>query len=97
MAELMAKDYRARGYTQIVALRGLPFAATRDGRIVTVAPIDAVSWTKETASRFDSFTAERKALAPKAVAELRITGEATALAKKQLKTQGWSVVEKQKP
>ena len=97
MAELMAKDYRARGYTQIVALRGLPFASTRDGRIVTVAPIDALSWTQESATRFGSFTTERKALAPKANGELRITGEATALAKKQLKTEGWSVVEKQKP
>ena len=97
MAELMAKDYRPRGYTQIVALRGLPFAATRDGRIVTVAPIDAVSWTQETATRFGSFTTERKALAPKAAGELRITGETTALAKKQLKAEGWSVVEKQKP
>lgn len=97
MAELMAKDYRARGYTQIVALRGLPFALTRDGRIVTVAPIDALSWTAETSARFGSFTAERKALAPKSSGELRITGAVTALAKKQLKTQGWSVVEKQKP
>jgi hypothetical protein len=93
LAELMAKDARPRSYAQIVALGGLPFAATRDGRIVTVAPIDALSWTAESAARLGSFTTERKALEPKSTGELRITGQATALAKKQLKAQGWSVVE----
>ena len=93
LAELMAKDARPRGYTQIVALGGLPFALTRDNRIVTVAPIDALSWTADTSARFGSFTTERKALAAKSTGELRITGQATALAKKQLKGEGWSVVE----
>lgn len=97
LAELMAKEARPRGYAQIVALGGLPFASTRDGRIVTVAPIDALSWTEETAARFGAFTAERKALAAKATGELRITGQATALARKQLKAEGWTLVEGQKP
>lgn len=96
LAELMAKEARPRGYVQLVALGGLPFARTQDGRIVTAAPIDALSWTAESAARFGSFTAERKALAPKAAGELRITGQATALAKKQLKAEGWSVVEGQR-
>ena len=97
LAELMAKEARPRGYAQIVALGGLPFALTRDGRIVTVAPIDALSWTPESAARFGSFTTERRALAPKSTGELRITGQATALAKKQLKAEGWSVVDSVPP
>ncbi|MDO8878854.1 MAG: hypothetical protein Q8M24_07550 [Pseudolabrys sp.] len=95
LAELMAADFRKRGYARIVALGGLPFAIARDGRIVTVAPIDALSWTRESAARFAQFTAERKALSAKAAGELRITGQATVLARKQLKADGWSVVEGQ--
>jgi hypothetical protein len=97
LAELMAKEAKPRGYAQIVTLGGLPFASTRDGRIVTVAPFDAVSWTAETAARVGAFTVERKALAAKATGELRITGQATALARKQLKAEGWTLVEGQKP
>ncbi|MDO9413101.1 MAG: hypothetical protein Q7T81_11060 [Pseudolabrys sp.] len=92
-AELMAKEARPRGYTQIVALGGLPFALGRDGRIITVAPIDALSWTSDTSVRFGNFTTERNALAPRTTGELRITGTATALAKKQLKSEGWNVME----
>ncbi len=96
LAEMMAKDRQLHGgYARLVALGGLPFAVARDGRIVTSAPIDALSWTKGTAARFATFTAERKAISPKAAGELRISGQATALAKKQLKAQGWNVVEGQ--
>jgi hypothetical protein len=95
-AELMAKDYRRQGgYVRIVALGGLPFAVTRDGRVVTAAPIDALSWTAETAARFGTFTAERNRVAGKAKGELRITGQATTLAKRRLKAQGWAVAERQ--
>ena len=93
-AELMAKDYRRQGgYSRIVALGGLPFAVARDGRVVTAAPIDALSWTADTAARFGTFTAARKQAAGKAKGELRITGQATALAKRRLKAQGWTVAE----
>ncbi len=95
-AELMAKDYRRQGgYVRLVALGGLPFATTRDGRIVTAAPIDAISWTADTASRFATFTAARKKVSAKSKGELRITGQVTALAKRRLKAQGWSVAERQ--
>ena len=97
-AELMAKDHRSNGgYVQLIALGGLPFAVTRDGRIVTATPIDALSWTANTAARFGQFSAERNRVSPKAAGELRITGQATALAKRQLKAQGWTVLENQFP
>ncbi len=91
LAELMAKDHRSRPYMRIVALGGLPFAITRDGRVVTAAPIDALSWTADTAARFGSFTATRRQISPNAKGELKITGMATALATRQLKASGWSV------
>ena len=97
-AELMADDYRLHGgYVRFVALVGYPYVITRDGRIVTVAPIDALSWTRETAAGFGSVTAERKRIAPNARGELRITGQATALAKRWLSTHGWTVLERQRP
>ncbi|HZL32091.1 MAG TPA: hypothetical protein VFC54_13680 [Pseudolabrys sp.] len=93
LAELMVKDNRTQHYTRIVVLGGLPFALTREGRVVTAAPIDALSWTPDNATRFGQFTAARKALSPKAVGEVKITGQATALAKRELKKEGWSIVE----
>jgi hypothetical protein len=93
LAELMAKDNRSQHYVRLVALGGLPFALTRDGRIVTAAPIDALSWTPENGSRFGTFTAARKATSPKAKGELKITGTATGLAKDALKKEGWGLSE----
>jgi hypothetical protein len=93
LAELMAKDHRSQGYARLVALGGLPFALTRGGRIVTAAPVDALSWTPDTAARFATFTAARRAVSAKAAGEIKITGTATALTKRDLKKEGWSVVE----
>jgi hypothetical protein len=92
-AELMAAEHRRRGFTQFVALAGHPFLVARDGRLVSVAPIDILSWTAHTAAGFADVTAARRQIAPKAAGEIRITGRATAFAKQQLKAQGWTVVE----
>jgi hypothetical protein len=79
-----------------VALSNYPFVITRDNRIMAVLPIDALSWTRETAAGFAGVTEQRRRVAPRARGELRITGTATALAKKELKAQGWTVVENQR-
>lgn len=97
-AEMMAADSRREnGFVRIVALGGLPFAMTRDGRIVTGAPIDALAWTEGNAVRLGAFTAERKEIAATAKGTLRISGQATALAKRQLKAQGWALIEHAPP
>jgi hypothetical protein len=97
-AELMADDYRLHGgYARFVALVGYPYVITRDGRVVTLAPIDALSWTSETAAGFGSVTTERKRISPTARGELRITGQATVLAKRRLQAEGWTVREFQRP
>jgi hypothetical protein len=98
MAELMADDYRRHGgYVRFVSLASFPYVLTRDGRVMAILPIDALSWTRETAAGFGQVSAERKRVAPKARGQLRITGMATALAKKELKAQGWAVLEHQRP
>ena len=95
-AELLADDYRRRGgYVRFVSLSGYPFVETRDHRIVMLAPIDALSWTAQTAAGFGEITADRRRVDRKARGELRLTGRATALAKRQLKREGWRVLERQ--
>jgi hypothetical protein len=97
-AEFMADDYRRHGnYARFVALIGYPYVITRDRSIVTLSPIDALAWTHETAIGFGNVTAERKRIAPNAHGELRITGQATALAKRRLQALGWTVLEHQRP
>jgi hypothetical protein len=97
-AELMADDYRRHhSYVRFVALANYPFVATRDHKVMAVLPIDALSWTRETANGFGVVTMQRKRYDPKARGELLITGTATRLAKKELKAQGWTVLEHQRP
>lgn len=93
-AELMASEHRHHGaFTRFVSLAGYPVLETRDGRLVALAPADIVSWTRTTADGFSDLANARKQIAPKARAEVRITGRATPLAKKRLKAMGWAVVE----
>lgn len=97
-AELMADDYRKHGgYVRFVSLAAFPYVVTRDGRVTALLPIDALSWTRDTAVGFTQVSTERKRMAPNARGELRITGMATAMAKERLKAQGWTVREHQKP
>ncbi len=96
-AELLAAEYKRNpGYRHVVTLGGLPFLVAKDGGFVTAAPIDALSWTPDTAGRLESFTKARNELVAKSRGEIRITGRATTLAKKQLKALGWTLVENQK-
>jgi hypothetical protein len=98
MAEYMADDYRHHGgYVRFVSLANFPYAATRDNRVTAVLPIDALSWTRETATGFTAVSNDRKRFVPNARGQMRLTGMATALAKKELKGQGWTVLEHQRP
>jgi hypothetical protein len=93
-AELMAAEHRHHGaFRRFVSLAGYPVLETRDGRLVALAPADIVSWTRTTADGFSDLANARHQVAPKAKAEVRITGRATPLARKQLKAMGWTLVE----
>lgn len=93
-AELMAADYRKRrDYRRFVSLAGDPVLFTRKGRFATVVPIDILSWTQDSSGTLTKMTNAGREMAPKARGELRISGKATALAKRSLKKDGWSVVE----
>jgi hypothetical protein len=95
-AELMAVDERRhRDYARFVSLAGYPCVQMRDGRIEALVPIDALSWTPQTAAGFTEMSVSRRQYGAKVKAELRITGEATVLAKKQMRALGWALAEKQ--
>lgn len=97
-AEFYADDYRKRGgYVRFVSLADFPYVVTRDNRVTALLPIDALSWTRETATGFTAVSSARRAKAPQARGELRITGMATAMAKERLKAQGWTVLDHQRP
>jgi len=94
MAEALADDYRRhRDYVRFVSLAGFPYVLTRDGRVMAIVPIDILSWTRETATGFGRVSADRKRIAPKARGVLGIAGQATSLAKRRLKAEGWAVLQ----
>jgi len=96
-ADLMVTAYRRRpDFVRFVVLGGFPFLATRDNRALTVAPIDALAWTNETAPRLTEAFADRKRMGFRS-GELRITGGATALAERHIKANGWAVLQRQRP
>lgn len=93
---LAAHQTRTRSLTRFVDLGGYPFNLTREGRVVGMFPADALSWNETTARALGAAAADMQRIRPGATGELRITGQATSLAKQRLKALGWTVVENSK-
>ncbi|MCL4712864.1 MAG: hypothetical protein KJZ73_16600 [Pseudorhodoplanes sp.] len=92
-AELLAEYQEKTGViTGFVPLGGFPFTLTRSG-VMGFLPLDALSWTENTGRAMRDITDSMKRLGRAGKAELRITGQATPLAKQQLKALGWTVVD----
>jgi hypothetical protein len=93
-AEMAAAHHARTGtFTRFVSLGGFPFNQTRDGSVVGVMPVDSVAWTETIARSFQGSTADMKKISPAGSAELRFTGQATALTKQRFKELGWRLVE----
>jgi hypothetical protein len=92
-AEMLAEYQEKTGaIRRFVPLGGFPFVQT-DGGILGILPLDAVSWTKNTSKAMKDITQSLRRLPDHGKAELRITGQATPLAKQQLKALGWTVID----
>ena len=91
----MLKNHQTRGaaFARFVSLGGYPFNIARDGRILGVMPIDALAWTETIADVLRICAADARKFSATGKVELRITGTATARAKRELKALGWRVVE----
>jgi hypothetical protein len=93
-AEMVAGHFARTGiFTRFVSLGGYPSNLARDGGVVVLMPVDAVSWTETTARAFNDSTTDMRRVAKGGNAELRITGTATSLAKQRFKELGWRLVE----
>jgi hypothetical protein len=85
LAEMMALHARGGAFVRLVSAPPVPVLQGRDGRPVALLPADAVAWTAATAGLLREAGQEG--------AEWRITGSATALARRRLQERGWKVVE----
>jgi hypothetical protein len=95
-AELLS-DYQARtgAIMGFVQLGGFPFALTRNG-VLGLLPLDALSWTQSTERAMRDITDSLKRASPGGRAEMRITGQATPLAKEKMRALGWTLTENAK-
>jgi hypothetical protein len=84
---------RGAGFVRFVSLGGYPFNVTRDGRLIGAMPLDSLSWPAATAAVWRQCAADARRISATGRVELRITGTATTLARKELQALGWRVVE----
>lgn len=95
--ELMASYQSAmHSISGFVAIAGVPFpmATSNDNGMIGVFPLDALSWTADTATAFTAVTEAARNQGITGPLSLIITGTATPLAQKQLAKLGWSVQQK---
>ncbi len=94
-AELMADDYRKRGgYVRFVSLAAFPYVVTRDGRVTALLPIDALSWTRDTAVGSPRLAKSASAWRPRRVANCALPARPPPW-QGALKAEGWTVLERQ--
>ena len=97
-AELLSDYYAKTGaFTSFVTLGGYPFNVTRQGGIMGILPLDSLSWTDNTARSMKDIVAAARKGGYAGKAEMRITGQSTALAKQQLKELGWTITDNYNP
>jgi hypothetical protein len=96
-AEMVA-DYqnKTRSITGFVALGGFPFVTTASGGVLGLLPLDALSWTQGTDKAMRDITASLRSAGRPGKAEMRITGQATPLAKEKMRALGWALTENTK-
>ena len=93
-ADLLADYYQKHGtITGFLPLGGFPFAEMRGGGVMGLLPLDALSWTEATSRAMHDITDSLKRSGRTGKAELRITGQATNLARQKLKALGWTLIE----
>ena len=93
----MLSDYqnKTRAITGFVALGGFPFVTTAGG-VLGLLPLDALSWTQGTDKAMRDITASLRSASPGGRGQMRITGQATPLAKQKLQGLGWTLTENTK-
>jgi len=93
-AELLAdQNSRVDPFVDFVDVRGIPVNQTRSGKVVVVAALDELAWTKQASDFVSVIDQDVKQRKLGNSVEVRISGAATALAKASLRERGWTVIE----
>jgi hypothetical protein len=91
-AEMLERFHRTQApLVRLVSARAAAVALTKDGRLVHLVPVDYVPWTSDVAAAVDTAVKRAKEDFGSARTELWITGEASALAQKELTARGLGV------
>ncbi len=94
---LSAYERRTHGIVAFLALGQFPFVQLRNGTIMGLWPVDALSWTESTGKALQAVNDDLKRQGFAGRGELRISGQASALARQSLKAMNWKLVENARP
>ena len=92
-AELLARFHTTAPVVAVLPDSRALVAKTKDARAVVMLPVDWVSWTEAYEKALGEVEKRAKAELGATKLELRMTGTMSAVAKKEMSTRGWSVVE----
>ena len=92
-AEMLQRFHAASPVAELLPDSRALVAKTKDGRGVALVPVDWVQWTEPFAKAVTEAGARAKKELGAGALELRLTGKASDLAKKEATALGWKVVE----
>jgi hypothetical protein len=93
--EMLARYHKATPVAALLADSRALVAKTKDGRAVVLLPVDWVRWTEAYDKSLSEVERRVKSELGATKLELRMTGTMSAVAKKEMASRGWSVVENQ--
>ena len=94
-AEMLERFHKTTPVAALLTDSRALVAKTKDGRAVALLPVDWVRWTEAYEKSLADVERRAKAELGATKLELRMTGTMSAVAKKEMATRGWSVVENQ--
>ena len=92
-AEMLARFHKTAPVVAVLPDSRALVAKTKDGKAVVMLPVDWVSWTEAYEKALGEVEKRAKAELGATKLELRMTGTMSAVAKKEMATRGWTVVE----
>ncbi len=93
-AEVLAAYHsKTRSLASFVLLGDFPFNRLRNGGVLGLWPIDALSWTDNSSGTLQRMSEAHKRSGISGPAEIRISGQVTPLARQKLQALGWKVTD----
>jgi hypothetical protein len=93
--EMLARVHKATPVAAILPDSRALVAKTKDGRALVLLPVDWVRWTEAYEKSLAEVEGRAKTEFGATKLEMRMTGTMSAVAKKEMASRGWSVVENQ--